>query len=449
MKKAILFLTVLIFIVSFAVGCKNSEVNELKEQVAELSENLAEEDLVDQNEEAEELRGGEESSSIPWNEAEYHIGEMKTVYGSVLDTSYIENEDGGIWLVFGKNYLDPKVFSVWIFNTNISKFSQEPEIYYLGKNISVTGVIGEFEGAAYMEVTDPDQIEESSSIPWNEAEYHIGEIVTVHGPVVATYYNEVIDGGITFLNIGKDYPDPEGFSVWIDSPNRPNFFKAPEIYYSGKNISVLGFIVEVDGLPLMEITDSDQISIEEAVEEEPEEEVVEETVEESVEGTGVAPTIRLEIIEGPAFSQLGDNTCYYRVKAHITGNPSPVISFNKDDSLGSLGANISQVNLHSKGDSFTLEATAMNSQGSVSDSITLSHTCQDHIPILVKNDTGGTLTLSISGPATYNFSIPPGHQNIYVIPGTYNYTGKGCGGGVLSGTYDLSKSGDEWDWWCQ
>ena len=171
--------------------------------------------------------------------------------------------------------------------------------------------------------------------------------------------------------------------------------------------------------------------------------------EETVEEGSTAPTIRLEIIEGPTFSQLGDNTCYYRVKAHVTGDPSPAISFNKDDSLGSLGANISQVNLHSAGESFTLEATATNSQGAASDSIALSYTCQNHIPILVINDTGGNISIDLSGPASYNFNIPPGQQNIYVIPGTYNYTARGCGSAVESGTENLSKSGDDWRWWCQ
>ena len=117
--------------------------------------------------------------------------------------------------------------------------------------------------------------------------------------------------------------------------------------------------------------------------------------------------------------------------------------------MGSLGKDIAQVNLHNKGESFTLEATASNSKGSASASIALAHTCQDHIPILVKNDTGGTLILSISGPGSYNFSIQSGQQNIYVIPGNYNYTARGCGGAVLSGSYDLSKAGDEWRFWCQ
>ena len=471
MKKAILFLIVLFLIGSFISGCKNSEVEELKEQVAELSEKLSEEDLTGQNEEVKELRGEEESSSIPWNEAHHHIGEMKTVYGSVLDTYYIENEDGGIWLFFDKDYSDPEGFSVWIFNTNISKFSQAPEIYYLGKNISVTGVIGEFEGSAYMEVTDQEQIEESSSIPWNEAKYHIGEIVTVYGPAVATYYDEVIDEGTTFINIGKDYPDPDGFYVWIDRYNRPNFFKAPEIYYSEKNLSVTGLIIEVDDFPQMEVTDPGQISIdkevEEAVEKPVEEEsetetdtesiTEEEMEEEPVEETFTVPTIRLEVIEGPTLVE--ESICYYRVKAIVTGNPYPAISFNKDDSLGSLSKDISQVNLYKKGESFTLDATAMNSQGTASASITLTDTCERPIaeekeeetatiPILIINDLGATLSLSLSGPASYSLSIPTGRQNINVIPGTYSYTGR-CSGAVDSGTHDLSESGSEWRWWWQ
>ncbi len=177
-------------------------------------------------------------------------------------------------------------------------------------------------------------------------------------------------------------------------------------------------------------------------------EKTEEAAEETIEGAFKAPIISLEIIEGPAYSQLGDNVCYYRVRANVTGNPYPTISFNKDDSLGSWGNTVSQVNLYKNGDSFTLEAVAANSQGTVSDSIILSYACQQHIPILIKNDTGGTLSISLSGPANFDFSIPPGQQNIYVIPGTYNYTVKGCGGAVESGTKDLSTSGDEWRWWC-
>jgi len=205
------------------------------------------------------------------------------------------------------------------------------------------------------------------------------------------------------------------------------------------------FIFKVNGQEVETV----EFSVEPIEEEIAEEKTEEETTKEEKKVVLTAPTIKLEIVEGPAYSQAGDNVCYYRIKARVTGSPSPAISFNKDDSNGAWGKNIAQVNLYKSGESFTLEATATNSQGTAKDSITLSYTCQKHIPILVINDTGGNLSLSLSGPASYNFNISPGQKNIYVIPGTYNYTAKGCGGAVESGTENLSKSGHEWKWWCQ
>jgi len=206
------------------------------------------------------------------------------------------------------------------------------------------------------------------------------------------------------------------------------------------------FIFKVNGQEVETVEFSVE-PIEEEIAEETTEEVTEETTEEKKEVL-TAPTIKLEIVEGPAYSQAGDNVCYYRVKARVTGSPSPTISFNKDDSNGAWGKNIAQVNLYKSGESFTLEATATNSQTTAKDSIKLSYTCQKSIPVLVINDTGGNLSISLSGPANYNFNIPSGQQNIYVIPGTYNYTAKGCGGVVESGTENLSSSGHEWKWWC-
>ncbi len=54
--------------------------------------------------------------------------------------------------------------------------------------------------------------------------------------------------------------------------------------------------------------------------------------------------------------------------------------------------------------------------------------------VKIKNDTGGTIWLSLSGPGTYNFSLAPGNSTITVLKGKYNYTVRGCGGASLSGT---------------
>ena len=85
---------------------------------------------------------------------------------------------------------------------------------------------------------------------------------------------------------------------------------------------------------------------------------------------GVAPTINLEIFEGPTYSAGGD-ICYYRVKATVTGDPAPVVYFSKDDSGGAWGKNKAQVNLKN-GESYDLVVTAVNSVGTVINHIVLT-----------------------------------------------------------------------------
>jgi len=113
-------------------------------------------------------------------------------------------------------------------------------------------------------------------------------------------------------------------------------------------------------------------------EEEPEEPADQQPVEEPAEQPpvkqGTAPTVNLQIYEGPLYSE-ADDICYYRVLAEVTGDPSPVVTFNKDDSLGSLGHGRAQVNISRENPSFALNATAQNSMGSSSASITLSWNC--------------------------------------------------------------------------
>lgn len=123
-----------------------------------------------------------------------------------------------------------------------------------------------------------------------------------------------------------------------------------------------------------------EAATEEAVEEteneipesEEEEEAEEETTEQ--EEQGEAPTITLEIYEGPIYSS-ADDVCYYRIKAIVTGNPTPVVEFSKDDSGGSWGSKKVQINLGDPAETYTLTATATNSEDTATDSIALSWDC--------------------------------------------------------------------------
>ena len=82
------------------------------------------------------------------------------------------------------------------------------------------------------------------------------------------------------------------------------------------------------------------------------------------------PSVKLSIIAGPEYAQDGV-ICYYRVKAEVTGNPAPRIIFSKDDSNGTWGSNIAQINL-TQNEAYNLVCDVKNSEGSSNSSITLN-----------------------------------------------------------------------------
>lgn len=63
----------------------------------------------------------------------------------------------------------------------------------------------------------------------------------------------------------------------------------------------------------------------------------------------------------------------------------------------------------------------------------------DRTTIRIINDTGGRVTLYLTGPAKFTFYISTGSQSISVCPGQYSYTGYGCGGSSLNGTISTNE----------
>jgi hypothetical protein len=129
-----------------------------------------------------------------------------------------------------------------------------------------------------------------------------------------------------------------------------------------------------------DIVEEEEVTEDEPVEAEAEDDSAEDNMEEELpeetEKPGeekAAPTIKLEIHQN---ATLETSVCYWRIRAVVTGEPTPVIEWNKDDSLGFFGDEIAQVNLNDPSETFTLNATAKNSKGEASDSIELSWECE-------------------------------------------------------------------------
>lgn len=73
-----------------------------------------------------------------------------------------------------------------------------------------------------------------TTIPWSDAKNHVGKTVTVSGPVIATHTST--NGKNITLNVGKDFPDKERFSVFLPAIDKPDDL------YKGRTISVTGKI---------------------------------------------------------------------------------------------------------------------------------------------------------------------------------------------------------------
>lgn len=101
------------------------------------------------------------SGVISWKDAAKHVGKHKTVEGRIVDSKgYVFRGGKGTasFLNIGKPYPDPDRFTVVIWPEDRSRFPGEPENYYLGKKVRVSGRIGTYKGSPQIILKSPSQI---------------------------------------------------------------------------------------------------------------------------------------------------------------------------------------------------------------------------------------------------------------------------------------------------
>ncbi len=65
--------------------------------------------------------------------------------------------------------------------------------------------------------------------------------------------------------------------------------------------------------------------------------------------------------------------------------------------------------------------------------------CDASFTIHIENNTGGTVTLYMNGPASYKFNLAAGNSTVNVCPGTYSTTAYGCGGSSVNDSFNSSE----------
>lgn len=111
---------------------------------------------------------------------------------------------------------------------------------------------------------DPDCQICIGAIPAEEATAYIGEIETVRGTIVDTYYASGSSGQPTFLNFCKPYPD-HCFTALIWGDERQRFVDClggpPEIVLLNREVCVEGLIELYEGKPEIILTACDQLTV--------------------------------------------------------------------------------------------------------------------------------------------------------------------------------------------
>ncbi len=98
--------------------------------------------------------GGGRTHIIPWQDAAKHYGEYATVEGTIV-AAY--NSKKVCFLNFHPDH--KRYFTAVIFARDFSRFPDNPENYYQGKKVRVSGYIKEYKGKPEIILNDPSQIE--------------------------------------------------------------------------------------------------------------------------------------------------------------------------------------------------------------------------------------------------------------------------------------------------
>ena len=226
--------------------------------------------------------------TITAEQAQEHIGEIDTVCGLVASADYLDSwASKPTFLNFDRPYPNQS-FAVRIPDSSRATFSEPPEVLFNGKTICVTGMIEDHEGRPEMVVEDPSQIIIQQTMATTsvgpgantsrktppppargatvkritsiESQQHIGETATVCGLVASARGFESPDGGRSYLNFDRPFPN-QTFAVMIEGANRAKFKTPPDLLFNGKNICVTGSIVNYRGKPEIVVEDPSQIVV--------------------------------------------------------------------------------------------------------------------------------------------------------------------------------------------
>lgn len=94
----------------------------------------------------------------------------------------------------------------------------------------------------------------------SELSQHVGDSVTVTGPVLDGRFLERSQNAPTFLNVGEKYPN-QLLTLVVWGYSRPNFKESPELFYKLKTVKVSGKVELYRGKPQIVLYSDKQVTL--------------------------------------------------------------------------------------------------------------------------------------------------------------------------------------------
>jgi hypothetical protein len=99
-------------------------------------------------------------NAVDWSQASAYVGQHVRVIGPVVGGMFAEQSSGQpTFLDMGRTFPDAGRFTVVIWIEDRGKFPPNPETYYRGHTVCVTGTVELFRGSPQIVARSPEQLE--------------------------------------------------------------------------------------------------------------------------------------------------------------------------------------------------------------------------------------------------------------------------------------------------
>lgn len=109
--------------------------------------------------------------------------------------------------------------------------------------------------------TSTNQQLPSDAVSWREASEHVGETVSIYGPVVSINHESTDERQRTYVDLGLPYPDTKRLTMIVEDADKGAFPDEIDALYADKTLCVTGEIYQHEGSNYIAVTSPSQVQV--------------------------------------------------------------------------------------------------------------------------------------------------------------------------------------------